>query len=70
MNRKHQSSLLGRIERRLAEGIKSLRRVHGRIVVSVERELRRLSSNEGSLIPIPIPTTVNQRRPDRRRSRD
>jgi len=48
----------------------SLKRIHGRIVAVLERELRRLFSDEGSLIPIPIPTVVDQRRLDQRRSRD
>ena len=69
MSRKYQLSLLRRIERPLAERIMSLRQIHGRIVVAVERELRRLFNNEGSLIPIPI-RVVDQGRVDRRRSRD
>ena len=64
MSRNYPLSLLRRAER-----IQSLRQIHGRIVVAVERELRRLLSNEGSLIPIPI-RVVDQRRLDRRRSRD
>ena len=69
MSRNYPLRLLRRIERPLVESIKSLRQIHGRIVVAVERELRRLLSNEGSLIPIPI-RVVDQRRLDRRRSRD
>ena len=69
MSRKYQLSLLRRIERPLAEPIMSLRQIHGRIVVAVERELRRLFNNDGSLMPIPI-RVVDQRRVDRRRSRD
>jgi hypothetical protein len=64
MSRNYPLSLLRRAGR-----IQSLRQIHGRIVVAVERELRRLLSNEGSLIPIPI-RVVDQRRLDRRRSRD
>lgn len=70
MNPKHQLSLLRRLQRPLAEGITSLRHIHGRIVVSIERELRRLFNDEGSLIPVPIPTAASRRRLDRRRSRD
>jgi hypothetical protein len=69
MSRNYPLSLLRRAERPLVERIQSLRQIHGRIVVAVERELRRLLSNEGSLIPIPI-RVVDQRRLDRRRSRD
>ncbi|MGZ5875560.1 MAG: hypothetical protein ACXWKP_26025 [Bradyrhizobium sp.] len=70
MSRNYQLSLLRRIERPLVESIKSLRQIHGRIVVAVERELRRLLGKEGSLIPIPVRTVVDQRRLDQRRSRD
>jgi hypothetical protein len=70
MSRNYQLSLLRRIERPLVESIKSLRQIHGRIVVAVERELGRLLGNEGSLIPIPVRTVVDQRRLDQRRSRD
>jgi hypothetical protein len=69
MSRNYPLSLLRRAELSLVERIQSLRQIHGRIVVAVERELRRLLSNEGSLIPIPI-RVVDQRRLDRRRSRD
>jgi hypothetical protein len=70
MSRNYQLSLLRRIERPLVERIKSLRQIHGRIVVAVERELGRLLGNEASLIPIPVRTVVDQRRHDQRRSRD
>jgi hypothetical protein len=69
MSHNFQLSLF-RSERPLVERIKSLRHLHVRIVVAVERELRRLLGNEGSLTPIPVRTVVGLRRIDQRRSRD
>jgi hypothetical protein len=48
----------------------SLKRIQGRIVAVLERELRRLFSDEGSLIPIRVRAVTNERRLDQRRSRD
>ena len=59
-----------RIERQWAERIKSLRRIHGQIVAAVELTLRRAFNNDGSLIPIPVRTVVDQRRRDQCRSHD
>jgi hypothetical protein len=59
-----------RIERQWAERIKSLRRVHGQIVAAAELTLQRAFNNDGSLIPLPVRTVVDQRRRDQCRSRD
>jgi len=48
----------------------SLKQIHDRIVAVLGREFRRLFSDEGPLIPIPIRAGVDQRRLDPRRSRD
>jgi len=45
-----------RIERRWAERIKSLRRIHGQIAVATELTLYRAFNNDGWLIPVPIKT--------------
>ena len=59
-----------RIERQWAERIKSLRRIRGEIAVATEFTLHRAFNNDGSLIPIPVRTVVDQRRRDQCRSRD
>ena len=45
-----------RIERQWAERIKSLRQIHGRVVVATERTLQHVFNNDGSLIPVPVRT--------------
>jgi hypothetical protein len=42
----------------------------GPIVATIERTLRSLFNDEGSLIPVPVATGADRRRLDRRRSRD
>lgn len=59
MSRKYPMSFYRHIERRWAE-----------IVVATERALQRMFDRDGSLIPIPVRAVADQRRPDRRRSRD
>jgi hypothetical protein len=56
-----------RFERQWAERIKSLRQIHGQIVVATEQRLHRVFNNEGSLIPIPVRTVVDRRRFDQSR---
>ena len=70
MNGKYRLSFQGRLERPWAEGIKSLRQIHGQVVVATERALQRVLNNEGSLIPIPVRTVVDPRRLDQCRPRD
>ena len=57
------SSVHRRIQRQWAERIKSLKQLHGQIVVAAERMLQHAFYNEGSLIPVPVRTIVNRRRP-------
>jgi len=54
-------SFYRRIERQRAECIRSLRRIHGQIVVAIELTLRR-AFNDSSPIPVPVRTVVDQRR--------
>jgi hypothetical protein len=61
---------LRRIERKWAERIQSLARIHGRVVVAAERTLRRVFNDEVSLTPIPVKTVADRRRFSQRRSRD
>ena len=56
-----------RIERQWAERIKSLKQIRSEIVVAAERVLQRLFDNDVSLIPIPVRTAVERRRPDQSR---
>jgi hypothetical protein len=70
MSTKFPFSFLFRIEREWAESIKLLRQIHGHIAGVVERALQREFNNEGSLIPVPVRTVGNRRRPDQSRSRD
>ena len=58
-----------RIERRWAERIKSLRRIHSQIVVATELTLQR-AFDDGSMIPVPVRTVVDQRRRNQCRSND
>jgi hypothetical protein len=58
----YPSSFRRRIERQWAERIKSLRRIHGQIVVATELRLHRAFNNDGSLIPVPVKTVADQRR--------
>jgi hypothetical protein len=58
------------IERQWAECINSLRWIHGQIVAAAELTLRRAFNNDGSLIPVPVRTVVDQRRRDQCRSHD
>jgi hypothetical protein len=57
MSGKYPSSTHRRIEQN-----KSLRQIHGQIVVAVERTLQRVFSDDGSLVPIPVRTVVDRRR--------
>jgi hypothetical protein len=70
MSSKFPLSFLFRIEREWAESIKLLRQIPGHIAGVVERTLQREFNNQGSLIPIPVRTVVDRRRPDQSRSRD
>jgi hypothetical protein len=58
----YPSSFRRRIERQWAERIKSLRRIHGQIVVATELTLHRAFNKDGSLIPVRVKTVVDQRR--------
>jgi hypothetical protein len=53
-----------RIEQQWAERIKSLRQIHGQIVVGTERTLQRVFKNDGSLIPAPIRAVAGRRQID------
>ena len=64
------SSVHRRIQWQWAECIKSLKQIHDQIVVAAERPLQHAFYNEGSLIPVPVRTIVNRRRPRQSRSRD
>ena len=55
-----------RIERQWVEGINSLRRIRGQIVVATERTLQRAFHN-GSLIPVPVRAIVDRRQLDQSR---
>jgi hypothetical protein len=70
MSGKYRLGFQGRLERQWAEGIKSLRRIHGQVVAATERTLQRVFNNDGWLIPIPVRTVVDRRRLDQCRPRD
>jgi hypothetical protein len=70
MSVKYPLSFHRRIERQWAERMKSLKQIHGQIVVAAERTLQRVFNNDGSLVPVPVRTVVDRRRLDRRRPRD
>jgi hypothetical protein len=59
-----------RIERQSAEQLRSLKKIHRRVVVAAERVLQRLFDNDRSLIPVPVRAVANRRRFDRSRSGD
>jgi len=63
-------SFLRRIEWQWVERIKSPRQVRDQIVVATEPMLQSMFSDEGSLIPVPIRTAVDRRRPYERGSHD
>jgi hypothetical protein len=60
-------SIHRRIERQWVEGINSLRRIPGQIVVATERTLQRAFHNNGSLIPVPVRAIVDRRQLDQSR---
>jgi hypothetical protein len=70
MSGKYPLSFLRRIERQRLGRIKTLRQVHGQIVVAIKRILQHLFDNNGPLIPVPVRTAVGRRRLDQRRSHD
>jgi hypothetical protein len=59
-----------RIERQWAERIKSLRQIHGQIIVATERTLEHVFNNDGSLIPVPVRAVVDGRQLDQPRLHD
>ena len=63
MSGKYPLGFHRRIER------KTLRTIHGQIVVAVERTLHRVFKYDGSLIPITVRTVVDLRRLDQCRLR-
>ena len=70
MSAKYPLRIHWRIERQWIERIRSLRQIHGQIVVATERTLQHVYRNESSLILVPIRTIVNRRRLYQPLSRD
>ena len=61
MSASYLSSVHGRIQRQWGERIKSLRQLHGQIVVATKRTLQHVFNNDGSLIPVPVRAVVTRR---------
>jgi hypothetical protein len=59
-----------RIEQRWAQRIKSLREIHGQIVVATEQTLQHVFNNGGSRILVAARTAGDRRRHDQFRPRD
>ena len=59
-----------RIEQQWAERIKSLRQIHGQVLVATERTLQHVLNNDGSLIPVPVRAIADRRQLDRSRPHD
>jgi hypothetical protein len=60
MNAIYPLSMHRRIERQWAERIKSLKTLHGQIVVATERTLQHAFNNGSSLIPVAVRTVVDR----------
>jgi hypothetical protein len=68
MSDKYPMSLRRRTESRQVANFQSLRKIHGKIVVAIERALQPMFNRDGSLIPIPVRKSGADG--DRCRSRD
>jgi hypothetical protein len=59
-----------RVERQWAERIKSLRQIHGQVILVAEQALQRVFNNDDSLVPAPVRTVGDRRRFDQSRPHD